>query len=297
MLRSRSPLGPYEQKIVLHQGNTRVNGPHQGAWVTTPQGKDWFFHFQDDGVYGRILHLQPMTWCADWPFIGQEQNGDGIGEPVESWPLPLPGVNAPYALAADDDFAHGLGIQWQWQGNPQKEWYTAENGTLTLPILPCARGESLLWYMPNVLTQLPQSRAFTMRTTVTLHAAAIGDEAGIAVMGHEYSALALHRGAQGYELILYRGSVTRQTAEGIAEEAPVLHLPLAGESAALCLHFVDGGTVQYAYTVNGQEIPLPGRFAAAKSSWSGAKPALFARNTANTPGGNGCFGAVRFEQG
>ena len=23
-----------------------------------------------------------MTWCEDWPFIGLEQNGDGIGEPV-----------------------------------------------------------------------------------------------------------------------------------------------------------------------------------------------------------------------
>ena len=73
--------------------------PHQrppsGAWIDTPAGKDWFFHFQDDGVYGRILHLQPMTWCEDWPFIGLEQNGDGIGEPVESWPLPLPEVDAP----------------------------------------------------------------------------------------------------------------------------------------------------------------------------------------------------------
>ena len=76
-LRSRSPLGPYEQKIVLHQGNARTNGPHQGAWIDTPAGKDWFFHFQDDGVYGRILHLQPMTWCEDWPFIGLEQDGDG----------------------------------------------------------------------------------------------------------------------------------------------------------------------------------------------------------------------------
>lgn len=83
-----------------------------------------------------------MTWCEDWPFIGLEQNGDGIGEPVESWPLPLPEVDAPYELTADDDFSKGLGIQWQWQANPKKEWYTAENGALTLPVLPCARGES-----------------------------------------------------------------------------------------------------------------------------------------------------------
>ena len=206
-LRSRSPLGPYEQKIVLHQGNARTNGPHQGAWIDTPAGKDWFFHFQDDGDYGRILHLQPMTWCEDWPFIGLEQNGDGIGEPVESWPLPLPEVDAPYELTADDDFSKGLGIQWQWQANPKKEWYTAENGALTLPVLPCARGESLLWYMPNVLTQMPQARAFTMQTTVTLAADGNGDEAGIAVMGHDYSALALHRGAAGNELVILAAEI------------------------------------------------------------------------------------------
>ena len=294
-LRSRSPLGPYEQKIVLHQGNARTNGPHQGAWIDTPAGKDWFFHFQDDGVYGRILHLQPMTWCEDWPFIGLEQNGDGIGEPVESWPLPLPEVDAPYELTADDDFSKGLGIQWQWQANPKKEWYTAENGALTLPVLPCARGESLLWYMPNVLTQMPQARAFTMQTTVTLAADGNGDEAGIAVMGHDYSALALHRGAAGNELVLYRGKVTARTAEGVAEEEGVLRLPFAGDTVTLRLYFEDGGTVHYAYELNGQETLLDGSFPAAKSTWSGAKPALFARNTANRAGGQGRFGAVSFE--
>lgn len=74
--------------------------------------------------------------------------------------------------------------------------------------------------MPNVLTQMPQTRAFTMQTTVTLAADGNGDEAGIAVMGHDYSALALHRGAAGNELVLYRGKVTARTAEGVARKKP-----------------------------------------------------------------------------
>ena len=41
---------------------------------------------------------------------------------------------------------------------------------------------------------------------------------------------------------------------------------------------------------------LDGSFPAAKSTWSGAKPALFARNTANKAGGQGRFGAVSFER-
>ena len=61
VLRSKNIWGPYEWKIVMAQGNTNINGPHQGAWVDTPDGKeDWFFHFQDKEAYGRVVHLQPM---------------------------------------------------------------------------------------------------------------------------------------------------------------------------------------------------------------------------------------------
>lgn len=40
VLRSKNVYGPYECKTVLAQGNTSVNGPHQGAWVDTPTGED-----------------------------------------------------------------------------------------------------------------------------------------------------------------------------------------------------------------------------------------------------------------
>ena len=32
-LRSRNVYGPYESKIVMAQGDTDINGPHQGGWV------------------------------------------------------------------------------------------------------------------------------------------------------------------------------------------------------------------------------------------------------------------------
>lgn len=60
------------------QGDSPVNGPHQGAWVDTPSGEDWFFHFQDVGAYGRLVHLQPMKWVNDWPVIGIDKDGDGV---------------------------------------------------------------------------------------------------------------------------------------------------------------------------------------------------------------------------
>jgi hypothetical protein len=67
-LRSTNIYGPYEEKIVLAQGKSDINGPHQGAWIDTPDGKqDWFIHFQDLYAYGRAVLLQPMRWVNDWP--------------------------------------------------------------------------------------------------------------------------------------------------------------------------------------------------------------------------------------
>ena len=33
VLRSKNIYGPYERKVVMDQGKSPINGPHQGAWV------------------------------------------------------------------------------------------------------------------------------------------------------------------------------------------------------------------------------------------------------------------------
>ena len=56
--RSRNVYGPYEARRVMEQGDTPVNGPHQGGWVQTASGEDWFVHFQDKGCYGlSLIHI------------------------------------------------------------------------------------------------------------------------------------------------------------------------------------------------------------------------------------------------
>ncbi|MGK5555344.1 glycoside hydrolase 43 family protein, partial [Actinomadura kijaniata] len=86
--RARDPFGPYEHRIVLAQGDSDVNGPHQGAWVDTPGGEHWFLHFQDRGAHGRVVHLQPMRWRPDdgWPVLGAD------GTPVPSHRKPATGA-------------------------------------------------------------------------------------------------------------------------------------------------------------------------------------------------------------
>ena len=119
VLRSRHIYGPYEDCVVLEQGSTSVNGPHQGALVDTPGGEWWFLHFQDAGVYGRISHLQPVEWADGWPLIGRDYDGNGIGEPVPLWRKPDVGRDTRIAVPATSDAftSERLGLQWQWSAN------------------------------------------------------------------------------------------------------------------------------------------------------------------------------------
>ena len=134
VLRSRNIYGPYEKRVVLEQGSTDVNGPHQGALVDTPDGEWWFYHFQETPVLGRVVHLQPARWKDDWPLIGVDIDGNGIGEPVHVWRKPLPTPSTTVPLQTSDDFTDTLGLQWQWNHNPDDtRWSLSERrGWLTL---------------------------------------------------------------------------------------------------------------------------------------------------------------------
>ena len=110
-----------------------INGPHQGAWVDTPEGEDWFLHFQDKGAYGRILHLQPMTWRADgWPLIGEDPDGDGVGQPVGDYRKPTVILSeAPTVIPSEAKESqtayrpYGIGLEWQYTAIPSPYWHYA----------------------------------------------------------------------------------------------------------------------------------------------------------------------------
>ena len=166
VLRSKNIYGPYERKIVLEQGSTNINGPHQGALVDTapsdsPNGGEqswWFYHFQETPVLGRVVHLQPVRWQDDWPLMGVDYDGNGIGEPVASWQMPITAINPTKptnplsSISPSDDFTGPtLGLQWQWNHNPvNAHWsLTEKKGWLTLRALPA----DSLKASRNMLTQ------------------------------------------------------------------------------------------------------------------------------------------------
>lgn len=140
ILRSNSIYGPYERKVVLEQGTTVINGPHQGALVDTPDGNWWFYHFQEWSPLGRIVHLQPVRWADGWPLIGIDLDGNGIGEPVTEWKMPLGSSSRNEigkAVWKDGFGGQTMKPEWQWNHNPQHEAWSLSrnNGKLTLQAL------------------------------------------------------------------------------------------------------------------------------------------------------------------
>lgn len=188
VLRSRSIYGPYERKIVLEQGSTKINGPHQGALVNTPDGQWWFYHFQSTTPNGRVLHLQPVRWVDDWPLMGVDYDGNGIGEPVAVWTTPFPNTK-PFLPATSDDFEGSeLGLQWQWCHNPvDSHWSLAEYpGSLTLHTLSA----DSLKACRNMLTQ--KVMGYESQATLLLRAHQTeGLRAGLAFTGKQFRGIGL----------------------------------------------------------------------------------------------------------
>lgn len=218
VLRSKNPFGPYEYKVVMRQGDSLVNGPHQGAWVDTVTGEDWFLHFQDVYAAGRIIHLQPMHWENDWPIIGVNKPGNDYGEPVMEYKKPDIGKTAEeladssqYPVCepdCDDDFTgENLGMQWQWNANPEADWYAldSQKGQLQLnavdavPLRPVGDCR-------NILLQKWPAPEFTCITKMNLTGMQEGDMAGVVSLGMEYSALAVAKRNGAYILRQMKGS-------------------------------------------------------------------------------------------
>ncbi|SOD58337.1 Glycosyl hydrolases family 43 [Streptomyces zhaozhouensis] len=267
--RSRHVLGPYEERIVLAQGATRVNGPHQGAWVDTADGADWFLHFQQRAPFGRVVHLQPMRWDQEgWPVIGD------AGEPVAGGPLPVPG-EPPRRPATDDDFPRGaFGPQWSWQANPAPGRTEPHEGAgLRLVAHPDPHADDPR-RLPGVLGQRLPVGPLTVEVELTLRATAPGARAGLLVLGDACAWIGLERGADGAVALVHR------FAEPVAEvERDAAHpRPAPTATARLALTVTDDGrcTFRAATGAEGEPAASGPEFAARPRMWVGAQLALFA---------------------
>lgn len=282
-LRSKSIYGPYEEKIVLARGKSAINGPHQGAWVDTPAGEDWFIHFQDKGAYGRIVHLQPLKWIDDWPVMGLDPDGDGTGEPVSTHRKPNLGRNWPIATPQDsDEFnANELGLQWQWQANPGTHWAFPAGGLgfLRLFNVPLPDGYRNFWDVPNLLLQKFPAPEFTATTKVTFTPRTDDEEMGLIVMGLDYAYLSVKKKPEG---LLISQTVVKDAESG-AKGKEGAALALKGNTFYLRVKVSKNAVCTFSYSSDGKKYASVGEaFNARKGKWIGARVGLFAVRTGIT---------------
>ncbi len=283
VLRARNIYGPYEEKIVLHQGNTEINGPHQGALVDTPSKEEWFIHFQHRGLYGRITHLQPVNWVEGWPIIGVNPDEAGCGEPCLTYQKPrgLLKVEACYLQASDDFSGRELALQWQWLGNHSKSFYslTAKEGYLRLYSLNPSQGiPTSLWNSSNVLTQKFICPSFEAETKMNIEGLKEGEQAGFVIMGGQYAFLAVRKEKDSLSLVC----VESLGSDAVREENTVMKVDLSSDISNVIFRMVlckeDKQTVAHlSYCLEGSTFTDTGyTFTPSDHTWVGAKLGIFA---------------------
>ncbi|RYZ51606.1 MAG: glycoside hydrolase, partial [Chitinophagaceae bacterium] len=285
VLRSKNVYGPYERRNVMDQGNTPINGPHQGAWVTTQTGEDWFLHFQDKDAYGRIVHLQPMKWVGDWPVIGADKDGNGKGEPVLRYKKPNVGRTYPVQTPPESDEFNGstIGLQWQWPANSQATWAFANPAKGALRLFSARLPDSArnLWEAPNVLQQKFPAEEFmaTTKITFTPNPKLEGERTGLAVMGLSYAALALESGKDGISLLY---TAAKDAAKGKKESVKKL-AKAASATVYFRVRVTAGATCRFSYSFDGKNFTDAGEaFTAEPGRWKGAKLGLFCTRETQT---------------
>ncbi|HTB62765.1 MAG TPA: glycoside hydrolase 43 family protein [Opitutales bacterium] len=287
VFRSKQVTGPYEVKIVLAQGSTKTNGPHQGGLVDTPDGKQWWFiHFQDmaastqKGNEGRVTHLEPVVWIADgWPVMGNDPGNTGTGEPVLTFKKPDVGKSYPPATPqiSDEFNSPTLGLQWQWLANPKDNWFslTAQPGSLRLFALPATPS---LVRQPNLLLQKIPAPAFSVTTKLELTSKSPGDKAGLIIYGSPCAWIGLVKTDTGLRI---SQTVSRAGANAAAPDNATEAASADAKSNSIYLAFTmtADSRAQFSYSADGQSytaLGTPVAISPIRGSWIGAKFGLFA---------------------
>ena len=275
-MRAKSPYGPYDHKIVLEQGKTSINGPHQGGWIHTKYGEDWFIHFQDKEAYGRVIHLNPVDWSSGWPIMGKK------GEPVTTHKKPRSSSSVIVNPVESDEFDHPvMGRQWQWHANyDEKFGMPTAFGTFRIYTYKLSEGWKNFWEVPNLLLQKTPADEFTVTTKLRMTSKADGQFGGLIMMGLDYSALVVRRIGKEFQLVQMtcqgadKGkaqtervlATLKPTAEDKIDYKPGIH-----EDIYLRLKVSDS-KVRFSYSLNGKTFTDCGdEFRMKEGKWIGAK--------------------------
>lgn len=266
-LRSKDIYGPYEEKIVMMQGASKTNGPHQGALIDINENQFAFIHFQDRKAYGRVVHLQPVKWIDDWPVCGK------IGDPL------LPGIPyeecdylidlaSEYSLPVSDEFrGNKLSNLWQTPANKTGHWYDVDNGLTLYCMYFDDVAYQALNLTPNLFLTKLIKYSFTISTKCHLHLLEEADEVGLCYMGDSYAYVCVKRIENKNHIQLKQGRF-KQPKDDI-----LLDWEYSGEDIEFFMEYI--GPDQYRLGFNGEIFDFT--FTATPGRWIGGKYGIYAK--------------------
>ncbi len=274
VLRSRKIDGPYDYRVVLAQGSTHINGPHQGAYVETPDGRGWFVHFQSHGAHGRVVHLEPVRWKDGWPIIGKDPADTEIGQPMRSASMP---VRASFHIwprpqTSDEFDSLALGPQWEWNHNPDDAHWSLVRRPGFLRLIPMQADH--LISARNTLTQSMQDNAFDFTIRMDISGMKSGVHAGLAMFEKLASGLEVVQASDERRVEFFDAG---ESTAGPVIARPVIQLRVR----------VRGDQCRYFFSLDdGRSFhPLGPATPIHFSWWKGSRPALFAYTTQSTDPG------------
>ena len=207
------------------------------------------------------------------------------GEPVSGGETGL--AAWPASIPVSDEFETGIGLQWQWQANPDPAWFQARKPGLRLYAAPA----DTMYQAGQFLSQIMQSYDFDMEVSLESHLQP-GDAAGIGMMGYPYHALTIEEGT----IRLCRGEVAEygRFIPETVRETSLTERKISAEKLMIRMR-VRQGIMDFAFALPGQDWePVGEACSLAAGGWTAARPGLFCLNRHGRYGGYADIGSVIF---
>ncbi|OME96730.1 MULTISPECIES: family 43 glycosylhydrolase [Paenibacillus] len=211
--------GPYEvEDIITSFMNFWGNGIHQGGIVDVPQedgsSEWWAIIFQDRSKLGRVPTLQPVTWKNGWPYMGQVDGEKAVVTHRKPNISNLEYVE-PKAPPTSDDFStNTLGLQWQWNHNPDNRKWSLEERPGFMRLHTSSVTDNLT-YARNTLTQRVVGPDCKGMVKLDVGHMADGDFAGLCLMQKNFTFIGI-KNEEGHKSILINDNATEHVCVNIS---------------------------------------------------------------------------------
>jgi beta-xylosidase len=219
VFRADKITGPYEGKIFLHD-----QGVAEGCMIDSPEGNWYAMLFQDNGSVGRTPFLVPLIWENGWPVAANNGKvSQKLNILVANNPIP--------ASIASDEFGEsdsGLGIQWQWNHNPDNRYWSLSQRPGFMR-LTTGRIDTNFEQVRNMLTQMTFGPVCSGMVAIDVSHMNDGDVAGLAALQKQY-------GLVGVKMEGTVKSVVMISAES-GKATELANIPLTQEKVYLKIDF------------------------------------------------------------